>query len=686
MDYNGGDRVSRSRNGGVVIRSVDPADGAAVARAIELGDRGSSTLGHLPYAAYRDAAARGWLVVAGYDDDVVGFALYALTKRWVRLIQLYVDPEWRRRGIARSLVDWIASRHSSYPGIRVTCRQDYGLAAAWTALGFARGAETPGRGRDHRVLVAWWRDHHHPKLFDWNRPDVLVRASIDLNVLRDLDDPTRPGHNEALALVGDQLSRRLELVRTGTLDVEIDALGDPASRDRCARRARDLEAVSPPRPDATAIEEELRTAVPEAFTAQPNGKRDIRYVSEAISAGLTVFVSQDQELRRVLGSKAADRGLRILTPADVVVHIDELTDAGAYRPAAVGDTAYRVQRLGTGADDLLLAMANAAGGEHLTALRRRIKDLTARGVSRHGVFAPHGELVAAYMAEQSTATLDVQLLRVKGSPLADTLLRQMLFRLRTDARVASLSAIRITDPNLAAGAQAAALDDGYLRTDQGLVGLVLDVCGSARSVHDAACRAARAAGISEPASVRTEVAEVVAAVERAWWPAKVTDASLPTYLVPIRQPFSTPLLGYPSGLFARDDLLGLRREHVYYRSPRGVRLSGPGRILWYASGSKGRAPAPAGVVGCSSLDEVIEDEPHALHDRFRHLGVWREDQVAGSAHDGVAQALHFSGTEVFASPVTLARMRELDVDPPMAPRLIATDVFAILYREGQRHG
>ncbi len=137
-----------------------------MARAIELGDRGSATLGHLPFAAYYDAASRRCLLLASRGDVVVGFALFALTKRWVRLIQLYVDPDWRRRGIARKLVDWIADHHHAYPGIRVTCRQDYGLAPFWTALGFARGPEGPGRGRDPRILVAWWRDHGHPSLFD----------------------------------------------------------------------------------------------------------------------------------------------------------------------------------------------------------------------------------------------------------------------------------------------------------------------------------------------------------------------------------------------------------------------------------------------------------------------------------------------------------------------------------------
>jgi GNAT superfamily N-acetyltransferase len=670
--------------GGATIDPVGGADHEGLHSVIALAAQGSSTLGFLPKAAYEDAAQRGGILAARHEGSIVGFALFAATSRWIRLVQLYVRPDRRGRGVARELVESIAQRHSGLPGIKVTCRQDYGLAAAWTALGFRRGGELRGRGRDQAILVQWWRDNNHPRLFDWNRSEVLVRASVDFNVLRDLDDERRPSHSEALALTGDQIADRLELVRTGALDVEVDGLDDPASRARCALRARDL--VYAPSPGVARLEAGLRATVPAEFVAQRSGELDVRYVAEAVAAGLSVLVTQDRGLQAVAGDWAAERGLRILTPSDVVVHIDELAHAGAYRPAAIADTAFRVQRLGAGSDDLLLTLVNAPGGEQVAALRRKIKDLTARGVARYGVVAPDGTLVAAYLTDVGPSLLEVPLLRIAHGPLSDTLVRQILFSLRSDARKATRAVIRLADPHLASAARAAALDDGFLDADGALVALVLDVCGTARSVHDAACAAARAAGIPEPAKIRGLVPEVVAGVERAWWPARIVDGPLPTYLVPIQQRFSTPLLGYPAGLFARDDLLGLRREHVYYRSPTAVRPSSPGRILWYVSGSGHRNPSPSGIVACSSLDEVIEGDASDLHERFRHLGVWRVEQVLQASRDGKAQALHFSGTEVFPTMVSLSRMRALGVQHPVSPRRISRENFAALYREGARRG
>jgi hypothetical protein len=60
-------------------------------------------------------------------------------------------------------------------------------------------------------------------------------------------------------------------------------------------------------------------------------------------------------------------------------------------------------------------------------------------------------------------------------------------------------------------------------------------------------------------------AVVAAEMERTWWPAKLVDSRLPTYLIPIQQRFAAELLGVPEGLLPRHDTLGLAREHVYHR-------------------------------------------------------------------------------------------------------------------------
>jgi hypothetical protein len=94
-------------------------------------------------------------------------------------------------------------------------------------------------------------------------------------------------------------------------------------------------------------------------------------------------------------------------------------------------------------------------------------------------------------------------------------------------------------------------------------------------------------------------------------------------------------------LWDRSPVLGVSREHVYFRSPRGNPTC-PARILWYASGT-GRDRIGA-VVACSQLNEIVTDDPRRLHSRFQHLGVYRLRDIEARASGGTASALRFVDT------------------------------------------
>jgi ribosomal protein S18 acetylase RimI-like enzyme len=129
------------------IVAVDPQNRALIAAAIELGNAAKKTLGHLPWAAYNAAAEDGTLLLAITNERVVGYALYGLARNRVRLTHLCVDPDARKQGVAKHLVEEISSRHREHLGILARCRNDYGLAPAWLKLGFTPLGERPGRGR-----------------------------------------------------------------------------------------------------------------------------------------------------------------------------------------------------------------------------------------------------------------------------------------------------------------------------------------------------------------------------------------------------------------------------------------------------------------------------------------------------------------------------------------------------------
>lgn len=669
-----------------------PHDTAAIEAAIQLGNRARATLGHMPFAVYHQAATKGTLLLAFAGSQVVGYALYGLARRRVRLNHLCVDPQLRRQGIARMLVQWLSERYADHRGISVRCRHSYGLGDMWIKLGFTQISERPGRSHEGHIVVDWWRDHNHPNLFTRDAETVLVRAAIDLNILRDLAETRRADSAESLALLDDQIVDRLELVRTAALDAEINLMeGD--LRGKCTRRVHSFPSVRSERKRLEEVTSSLTEAAREKESSYPRtdqDRLDLRHAAEAIAANLNVFITRDAHLTQVLGSASEGYGLRILRPVDVLLHIDELVRAKAYSPAALLNTVFTKRLVGSSEEKGLTLLANVTEGERPRDFLAKVRSLTVAGQDRVGVYGPLGHLVAVFATTNLNGTLHVPLLRVVNDTMAETLARQLLFQLRQQSRLSGASIIRITDSYLQSHTRLAALNDGFHSVDADLYSFVLNAYAEASEIEYQAVIAARRSGLPEPAPLRPGMPAVAAAeLERLWWPVKILDSELPTYMLPIKQAFSAELLGVPAGLLPRKEALGLNREHVYYRSPGGIHIQAPARLLWYMSEGGSRVPYPAGVIACSQLDSVVVGTPEELHTRFRHLGVWDEATIARAARNGDAQALRFTNTEIFPYSVSRSRLRALASEngirgvPPQGPRLLPAKLFAAIYREGQ---
>jgi GNAT superfamily N-acetyltransferase len=665
---------------------VRPGDEEAIAQAFELGCQFKATLGPQMRGAYEAAAEDGHLLVAKSDRAVVGFALYGIAYQRVRLAYLCVDRERRRNGIAKRLVDHLSAMHSDLAGISAKCRQSYDIDKIWISLGFHKRSVVKGRSQAGHLLTVWWRDHGHPNLFSRQDPPLL-RAALDNNIIRDLGpNRSREGASESLALVADHLTDQLELVVTTSVRREIADMTDGRLRAACEEAMHGCTPLAPDSEAVSAVEKLLLERVGPEHGKYPDGRRDewdLRHVASAVAAKLGVFVTHDSRLISVLRQPARAFGLRILEPADVVVHLDELTRAEAYRPVALLGTGYQHTALGSEQDHLMEHLAATASGESRRDFLRRIHSLAiASGTKRLAVLAPNGKIIALYVTSQQGFTLTVSLLRVANHPLADTVARQVLLILRNQCRTLKLSAIVVDDPHLPPAGQLAMLEDDFQQLQGRWMAFVIDTCGTAAEVERGVVTVARHLDLPEPPPLRSTMpAAAIAQLERKWWPAKIVDSVLPTYVVSIQQRWSNQLFGVPEPLWR--EALGLSREHVYYRAATKGPVA-PSRILWYMSGNR---PATPGIIACSQLELVVEGEPEELHDRFQHLGVWELSQIRGEGDGRLRQALRVTNTEIFPHPIYLSRLKALSGSRhgllyPLSPRKIEPELFEQLYREG----
>ncbi|MEO3843206.1 GNAT family N-acetyltransferase [Streptomyces sp. B22F1] len=671
-------------------------DGALLTAVISLGNRNRKTLGFLPRAAFHQAAETGTLLAATEGTRLVGYALYGLPADRVRLAHLCVENEYRGQGVNQLLVNAISSRHADRLGILLKCRKDYGLEKMWTRLGFEPRTEVDGRGGTREPLVVWWRSHGHPDLFTGLEPTALVTAAMDCNVFADLHSSyQRTGSDETKALSAEWLTGLLELVVLPQLVDEIHAI------DHVAERRTQLNALSlywrPVLEEADhdqwvralieAAWEDLGLHLPRA----DNDLGDLAYVVQARAAGVRYLVTRDAGLLELSPVTEKICGVRILRPADSVVAIDELRRAQVYQPGSVLGTSLNTTAVPAGQEQEQLVFLNKPGGEKQNAFKARLRDFAARPDqwNRQQIVDGNGRLLATYCHGIRGDELHVPLLRVdEQHPLGATLARQLLFLLRQRCRTAGVEILLLTDPHPQRTLRAAAQEDAFQQTGTGLTALVLDRIADTAAIDAHAAALAPRLGLDLPRLQAPLPAAAASAIEHAWWPVKIADAELPTFLVPIRPKWAYELFGIPAGILSRDDRLGLSREHVYYRSPRSRGETAPARILWYASSDK--THSLSAVIGCSRLDQCVSDSGDQLYRQFKHLGVYRRSDIMEScdAH-GQAMALRFSDTSLFPNAVTYRRLVQLGARYGQRINVqsvlkISPDLFHSLYEEGHQ--
>ena len=675
------------------LTAVNRDDREILAQAVALGNENKRTLGFLPHKAYEQACDSGTLLAAVERGRVMAYALYSLPRQVVRLTHLCVSGESRGQGLARVLVNAISERHADRFGIALKCRNDYAANDMWPQLGFVKQGEIPGRSRRRLPLSIWWRDHGHPTLFSSAESLGLLRVMLDLNVFIDLESSyQRSEQLESGALAGDWLVDQVDLVVSSELLAEIGRHPDAAERDRQLRAAQKYLTV---RTDGRALEATARQITDRVLrtsgtdlSADPGDLSDVRHLAAASLSGTTVIASRDEGFIEWSAKVTGTTGVRVMRPSDVVVQLDELARAQEYRPAQLEGTQYALTPVRPRSDADLLLFMHDNKGERKPGYLAMIRQLLAQGPrwDRLILRDPRGDPMAFFVTGADESQLLVPVLRVRTGRLEETVTRQLLFLLRKQACAAGMNAIRITDPALANTAMRAIREEGLVYDKDSWAGFTVQACGSAATVDDQLIRAAAAVGLQVP-SLRPGLSAAIAAdLERTLWPAKITDSELPTFFVPIRPEWSAELFGVPAILLPRADTLGISREHVYYRSPRRSGMAAPARLLWYSSGA-GRHNGVAAVIACSRLEEVVISRPSDLHQRFRHLGVWHQDQVAHVARDGQALALRFADTEVFRHVVPLRRLRRLASQHCQSLSLQSAQklnphLFTAVYQEG----
>ena len=680
---------------------------------IALGDANKKTLGFFTEGAFRKSARERVILIAlNPQKKCIGYLLYRAVRRSniIVIVHLCVDPAYRGRGVTKQLVNSLSQKTQNFYGIQLKCRRDYGIDRMWETLGFIPLNDRPGRSKEGKLLTVWWLDHGHPTIFSQAAAQQLeskICAVIDTSIFLELHGNEDIESAESDSLLADWLQDYLELCITDEIFKAINAifdvhlrkrkrlLGETFTKIHCDRQAFETKFKSLNRLISSINLDEINEAL-------------VRQLAQAIAADYLIFLTRDPKILALADAVYENFSLAIMTPTDLIVKLDDVRRDTQYQPVRfVGIQNLTIQLIDSKFDKLLLTNCFYAvdNAEKIADFQRNLRQIIANPdkFKCHVVLDGENQPLAliAY-CQHKNHELEVTMLRVKRGVLAAALARYLLFHSISFSVKENRSFTRLTDQYLDEIVIQAIQEDAFVRVNNGYLKANPPVAETAANLSH---QLANLAKIGEEYNFCMKIADTLntpeliqdmgtmAELERRLWPAKIIDADLPTFMIPIQPRWAKDLFDEELAkqyIFGSKIELALKRELVYYRSKwanGGLRPGVIGRILWYVSSNSSFTLGTKEVKACSRLEEVIIDKPEKLYRQFRSLGVYELKDLMKIAKDEAnadIMAIRFSHTQLFPNPLTLNRIQGIlgkQTTVQSVFRLPETK-FGIIYKEG----
>lgn len=662
--------------------------------------KNSKTLGMFPKGAFDEAANKDNILVAtaGEGKDFAGYLLYRLTKRNVAITHLCVADSYRGKGVAQSLFASLATITRRNSGIMVRCRKDFDARSLWQRLGFTLQGTKPGRGEDGGVLELWQYRQDGGDLFTLAAEEAAensIAIVIDANVLYDFDRNSRRA-DSSKALLADWLSDTVALFVTEEIYNEIDRCPDPDQKAISLKRATEFTSLECTGSDFDHWHRVLRPLFPDELSDRD--RSDIRQLARAAGGGADFFATWDQPIVDRASDIEQLLNMRIVSPTDLISHIDELERAHVYQPGRYLGSAISVRAVRSSDIDTI-ANATLRNGESIRQLRTRLQQLVSSPADHSSSILLVDDQFRAVqitsLREAPVRLISADFVRAARGPADPTFAHQIVRQLVRSSASKRVDLVRVQDEYLAPSIEQALADNGFIQILNSWIKInlygVLSRREAAAQLVDIANRAGlEEEGFDEWAAqlVALDPDDVYDCVfhEEMLWPLKISDANVSTYIVPIQPRWARELFDHRlTQLFSRRDDLAMNTEAVYYRSSRGPGVEMPARILWYVS-TRDFPSESLRIRACSYLDEVAVGSAKDLYRRFRRLGIYEWPQVRETAKNdphGPLMALRFSRTELLPNCIRFDRLQELlgRRNQIQGPVKLTADEFAAIYTE-----
>lgn len=320
-------------------------------------DSDKDSLGFYPGSVYQEYAVKGNLFVAANEHEGVrqyaGHLLFDLRQPRAKILQVFVDPDFRRFGVGARLIEELKRYlvELQYLSIEARVAEDMtGSNAFWEGQGFHVQRVEPGgtsRGKRRRMIVVRSHELASPQLFGASginsaNPFGLSFAAgtekptylLDMNVLFDLG-PRRQRRDDVINLFRAERMQVCSLAISSEIHEELKRTCLPGKTDPMQDFASILPTYAvPDDEESKQLVAELGAIVfPErsqrnALTA--NDKSDLRHLVTAISHRLEGLVTSDSTILDTASTLRAKYGIDVLSPAAFSLQEAHTIDMAAF--------------------------------------------------------------------------------------------------------------------------------------------------------------------------------------------------------------------------------------------------------------------------------------------------------------------------------------------------------------------
>lgn len=646
----------------------------------ELRKQNARTLGFFPYEALKEHLSSGAVLgVKTNSSQLIGYLLFARNAERFRIVHLCVDERHQGQGLARKLFDELKPLRTTQTNIRLSCRRDYAANDVWPKFGFVPIGEKRGRSRAGHRLTIWQYNLAESDQLGIFRSKVVPEAldvALDAQVFFDFEEPSRTASEPSKALLADFLVDALEFWVTDEILVEINRNENVTERNMQRQRAESHIV-----PHNQQVAEHYATVVGTILPGRTDSqKSDVLHLAKTAASRIRVFVTRDQALLRQSEAIRERVGIRVLSPAEIIVECHQIAEREAYIPSYVSGQDLAWPRISSEEIPQIRWEAYLRQRESLRSFKQLLLAFAAQPqtftceVLRFGA-----EPCAVHVIEREENKLIVHLARTGNAARRPLFERFLATDAMYEALASNLRIIEFERDALGENLISHVLEIGFLEHE----GRYFRVCLPASTNQKGLLRQVAALLPNLSANHATLSAK---RLEQHCSPADVEEYEKSYVIVPIKPAYAMSLFDRQqaeSDLFGGEKSTLLRWDNVYYRriSHRNI-LMPPARILWYESAPEGK------VTTLSSLDDLELGVPGHLLRKYRKLGIlkWRElYEMCLRNIDEKLMALKFSNTFPLQHPVPLAALREILKSPRLtfqSPRTVTRDEYAKVVQAG----